>query len=299
MATSIASEDQSLGEAAQIGGTWSRAVGKTGSSVGRHVNIEASGLTDTGLARGNNEDSFLVLDSHESTAFQSRSFGIYLIADGMGGHRGGEVASALAKQTVSTSLLNSLKQGSIIGSPIQVLTDAIECAHHEILSTARHRPDLHGMGTTITVGLRLGLDLYLGHVGDSRAYLIRHGKIRQLTEDHSLVARLVKEGTITSDEATTHTDRGKILRSLGVSEAVTVDTSIRIGEKGRLRLEVGDYLVFCSDGLTTHVIDSEILDIVTRQEDTIQACLRLVDIANSRGGTDNISVIVAKVKASS
>ncbi len=144
------------------------------------------------------------------------------------------------------------------------------------------------MGTTVTLGFRLDNDLYLGHVGDSRAYLIRKGMIEQLTEDHSLVAQLLKEGVITPEEAKEHPEKGKILRCLGVSDKVVIDTSSQT-------LCDGDSLVFCSDGLTTCVTDNEILDCVRQSKNAGAACYGLINLANSRGGEDNTSVIVVNV----
>jgi len=265
-------------------------------SLEKQLSIEASGLTDKGIVRRNNEDAILIFDRQEPNVFGVDSFGIYLVADGMGGHQGGEVASEAAKQTISSSLLENLKLEAWPRSPFQLLKEAVERAHFKILRIAQEKPKLRSMGTTVTVGLRLGLELYIGHVGDSRAYLIRNREIQQLTEDHSLVATLLKKGAITPDEVRAHPDRGKIIRCLGVSPYIAVDTRVQNLEKGMVNLNAGDCLVFCSDGLSTCVHNNEILDRAVSEDNPDQVCRGLVDLANSRGGEDNISVIVVKVK---
>ena len=268
-----------------------------GSSTGKELNIETAALTDPGLVRGNNEDSVFLIDKRESNAFGSETFGIYLVADGMGGHLGGEVASETAMRTISTTLLDKLKSTSESRPPSLLLKQAIERAHNDILDVAGSKPELRSMGTTVTVGLRLDFDLYLGHVGDSRAYLIRENRIRQLTEDHSVVALLLKRGAITPREARTHPDKGKILRCLGITRDVTIDTFIRDNAEGKLTLRGRDALVFCSDGLTDYVSDGEILNCVSRRSHPGEACRDLIDMANSRGGGDNTSVIIVRVRS--
>jgi len=180
-------------------------------------------------------------------------------------------------------------------SPSNLVKHAVEQANKQIFDMAATRPELYSMGTTITLGFRLDDALYLGHVGDSRAYLIRKGTIRQLTEDHSLVAQLLREGKITLQEAKRHPDRGTILRCLGASGDVTVDAFIQNGEERILTLYNGDTLLFCSDGLTSEVPDYEILDCVEESNNATDACRKLIDLANYRGGGDNISIIIVKV----
>jgi protein phosphatase len=147
------------------------------------------------------------------------------------------------------------------------------------------------MGTTVTLGLRIGQNLYIGHVGDSRAYLIRNRNIMQLTEDHSVVASLVKERVITSDEAKTHPDRGKIFRCLGNAPSVSVDKL----KEGKLQLQAGDVLILCTDGLVSNVSDDELLSVVTKEAAAHESCSQLISLANERGGDDNITAIVIKV----
>lgn len=254
-------------------------------------------LTDTGMVRENNEDSSLALDMSEPNSFGAESYGVYLVADGMGGHQAGEIASEMAVRIISTTLVDSLRQATELPSPSQLVKQAIEKANTEIHDLASSNPQLFAMGTTVTLGLRLDNELYLGHVGDSRAYLVRKGKIQQLTEDHSLVAFLVKEGAITPEEAKTHPERGMILRCLGVSDKVTVDTYHQADNEYKLTLLSGDSLLFCTDGLTSYVSDNEILDCLRKGNDSHSVCRELVNMANTRGGGDNISVIVVRVRS--
>jgi PPM family protein phosphatase len=253
------------------------------------ISFETAALTNTGRMRKNNEDRLFTLEIDQPDGLGAASCGIYIVADGMGGHQAGEVASAIAAKMISFSLLQNLKNISLSRFPSCLIKQAINEANREIFSLAARNPDLYSMGTTVTLGFRLDDELYLGQVGDSRAYLIRTNRIQQLTQDHSLVAQLVRKGAITAEQARFHPDRRKILRSLGVASDVTVDTFSQT-------LLNGDTLVFCSDGLTGNVSDGEILQYILQTDDAYQACERLIDLANFRGGDDNISVIVVRVR---
>jgi len=262
--------------------------------MAKRVSVSSAGVTDAGLARTSNEDSLFQIERSAANAAGASTYGLYLIADGMGGHSGGEVASTTAMRTISTIILESLRANTPI-QPTVLIRDAIERAHRAILTIASADRALRSMGTTVTVGLRLDLELYLGHVGDCRAYLARDGRLHQLTEDHSVVAALLRQGDITPQQAISHPDKGKILRCLGVTQHVDVDTRLRETGEGRLTLRPGDRLVFCSDGLTQGVSDVEILDCVQRWRPR-RACGQLVRLANAKGGTDNTSVIVVMVR---
>ncbi len=250
------------------------------------------------MIRENNEDSSLVLETSLPITSETVSLGIYIVADGMGGHQAGEVASKMAVRIISTTLLDDFREAKGAPSPSLLVKQAIDKANAEIHASASSNPHLSSMGTTVTLGLRLDNGLYLGHVGDSRAYLIRGEGIKQLTEDHSVVAQLLKAGMITPEEAKTHPDRGKIVRCLGTSEQVAIDTYSQSGKKDKLALQNGDSLVFCTDGLTGHVSDEEILGCVQKSDDAHSACRDLILLANLRGGEDNISLILVQVKAS-
>ncbi len=260
------------------------------------ANVEAASLTDTGLVRDKNEDAVFIIDEESPNAYGARSFGLYLVADGMGGYKGGEIASGTASRVISGNVLRNLKAKTISQSPGDLLRQSVELAHREILSIASKRPGLRSMGTTVTVALRLDLQLHLAHVGDSRAYLIGRGGIQQLTEDHSVVGRMLAQKLITPEQARTHADRGKIMRSLGLTSSVSVDTRILCTPKGILPLRDGDALVFCSDGLSDFVSDDEIAKSVCRFADCADVCKDLIELVNKRGGGDNASVLVVRVK---
>ena len=263
--------------------------------IKQNLTFKTAYKTHNGMVRSNNEDSLFVIDQQLSDRSEYNSFGLYIIADGMGGHQGGEIASKIATQVVSTVILDNLLYASDFQDPFYLVKEAIKEANKKIYKMTINRRELRSMGTTITVGLRLDNELYVGHVGDSRAYLIREGGIKQLTSDHSLIAHLLKEGTITPVEARTHPDRGVILRCLGMSEEVDVDSYYQEGKLAKLLLKKDDSLVFCSDGLTNYVKDEELFEYVRTYRKSDEVCKRLIDLANSRGGADNISVIVVKV----
>jgi serine/threonine protein phosphatase PrpC len=259
--------------------------------------FDTATLSERGLVRDNNEDSSFMFETSLPVGSRAVSLGIYIVADGMGGHQAGEIASKMAVQIISATLLERFKASESMTSPYLLVKEAFNKANAEIYARAHASPLLSSMGTTATLGLRLDDRLYLGHIGDSRAYLIRAGKIKQLTEDHSVVAQLLKAGMITPEEAETHPDRGKILRCLGTSAQVAIDTNSQRDNKDQLILKGDDSLVFCTDGLTRHVSDNEIL-VCVKKADAYTACGDLIRLANSRGGEDNISLIIVKVKSS-
>ncbi|HKN37926.1 MAG TPA: Stp1/IreP family PP2C-type Ser/Thr phosphatase [Acidimicrobiia bacterium] len=226
----------------------------------------ASGArTDVGRGRPENEDSILVDAAH----------GLYAVADGMGGHRAGEVASATAIETLKAAYVGG-----------QRLDDAVEAANAAVFAKAADDQALQGMGTTLTaVALEDDHTALLGHVGDSRAYLMRDGAVTQVTDDHSLVEQLVREGRLSPEEAQNHPQRAIITRALGIDAEVEVDTY-------RVDLKPGDRLLICSDGLTTMLSDDTIAVTLRRHPDPQQAADTLVDMANQAGGDDNITVVI-------
>jgi protein phosphatase len=215
--------------------------------------------------RPENEDSVLVDREHH----------LYAVADGMGGHRAGEVASATA--------IESLRSAYAGGRP---LDQAVEAANAAVFAKAAADDALRGMGTTLTaLAVEDGHTALLGHVGDSRAYLMRDGAVTQVTDDHSLVEQLVREGRLSPEEAQHHPQRAIITRALGVDAQVEVDVY-------RVELEPGDRLLICSDGLTNMLSDDTIALALRRHPDPQQAADTLVDMANQAGGDDNITVVV-------
>jgi protein phosphatase len=232
------------------------------------VRLVTGAATDVGRVREGNEDAYLVDDA----------MGLVAVADGMGGHRAGEVASATA--------LEALRAAITSGRPLR---ESIEDANDAVFTKSRTDQDLHGMGTTLTAGtLVAGGTLLVGHVGDSRAYLLRDGEMRQITEDHSLVEELVREGRLTADEAAVHPQRSIITRALGLDLAVEVDVY-------PVELAPGDRLLLCSDGLTGMVQPDDIAATLRRESDPSRAAAQLVDLANHAGGEDNITVVVVAV----
>jgi PPM family protein phosphatase len=231
--------------------------------------LVAAGITDVGRVREGNEDGFLD---------EARGLNLVAVADGMGGHRAGEVASATA--------LAALRQAMASGRPLR---DAIEGANDAVLEKSGSDRELQGMGTTLTAGT-LGTDgsMLIGHVGDSRAYLLRDGQLSQITNDHSLVEEMVRGGELTPEQAESHPQRSIITRALGIDPAVDVDVY-------PVDLRPGDRILFCSDGLTTMVRADEIEEILAGEPDAERAAQRLVDAANAAGGEDNITALVVEV----
>ena len=225
--------------------------------------------TDVGRAREEpNEDDKLV----------DGRMGLFAVADGMGGHQGGEVASSTAMEALRAAVAE--------GAPIR---DAISRANEAVIERAARDDRLRGMGTTMTAAtLATGDTLLVGHVGDSRAYLERDGTFTQITEDHSLVEELVREGELTPEEAEVHPRRNIVTRALGIDAAVEV-------ELYPVELRNGDRVLLCSDGLTSMIRPDAIAAILRREPDPQVAANKLVDAANAAGGEDNITVVVLDV----
>jgi protein phosphatase len=250
--------------------------------------IAARGVTDVGQKRDHNEDAFLV----------DEALSLFVVADGMGGHAGGGTASRLAVETIQRMVHKARDTDPAAfgtGAGIEeskvpdVLRDAVEQACAVIYDTAQGDPDLSGMGTTVTAALVDGAATFIAHVGDSRCYLLRGGRIYQVSEDHSLVNEQLKAGAISADEARFSRFKNIITRSVGFEHDVQVDLM-------GLETEPGDALVLCCDGLSNLVEDQEILQLV-EEAPLAEAPERLVALANERGGDDNITVIVIRYSA--
>ena len=242
------------------------------------VRLRVGAATDVGRVRSVNQDSFLVLAEHD----------LYAVADGMGGHQGGEVASKLAIDALRAAYLDP---------SIDALSDAIEDANLRIHDAGQSDPSLQGMGTTVVVAAIVpdGDDpdessdhLLIANVGDSRAYLFRDGELTQLTEDHSMVADLMREGRITEAEAEVHPQRNIVTRVLGVYDNVEID----LWPVDPVR---GDRVVLCSDGLFNEVSSPQIAAVLRRLDDPQDAAAELIRLANEGGGRDNVTVIVLDV----
>ena len=245
--------------------------------------VEVKAATDQGLKRAQNEDSHgeWIPEAPEE---RRRRGTLVVVADGMGGSRAGEVASRLAVETVLRSYREAPGEDLL-----EDLHHAVEAANRVVHRESAAHPELSGMGTTCTAVVLRGADAYLAHVGDSRAYLIQDGVIRQLTRDHSLVAQLVREGQLTPDQAKVDPRRNVVTRSVGVGAAVEIDA-----EHGPGLLHPGDTVLVCSDGLHGVVSDEE-LRAAGSSADLEQGCRDAIRLANQRGGPDNITVVLARV----
>lgn len=232
-------------------------------------------VTDIGLVRTSNEDSLLI----------SGNIGLFAVADGMGGHRAGEIASATALQIVERELISRLNIGD---KPGTALVNSVQEANRAVYEISRRNPELMGMGTTVTACLIRDKEAYLAQVGDSRAYLLRSGAIARLTEDHSLVQELVKKGGISEEQALIHPQRNVLTRALGTESVLEVDL-YRIG------IGPGDLLLLCTDGLTGYLLPGEMLNTVQESGDLEDAARKLLKKALGCGGADNITIILIKL----
>lgn len=236
--------------------------------------------TDVGLVRSENQD-FGTLSTAEEEAESPGRGRLFVVADGMGGHRGGATASRLAAQTLKAQFLGS--EGEDIPT---ALREALTRANARVYSEAQSNPDLRGMGTTTSALAVRGREAWFAHVGDSRIYLVRGERITQLTDDHSLVASMMREGLLTREEAENHPRRNVLQRSVGVGEQVEIDV------RGPVEIEPGDTFILCSDGLHGLVKEPELKDIAKLGiEDAADV---FVQKALERGAPDNVTVIVAR-----
>jgi serine/threonine protein phosphatase PrpC len=233
---------------------------------------ESAGRTDPGRKRRRNEDAYVVAPP------------LFAVADGMGGAQAGEVAARLA-----TAAFREYHEADELGGEERVAA-IIQEANRRIYERARADTEVSGMGTTITAALLEGGQIVIGHVGDSRAYRVRDGRLEQLTNDHSLVADLVRSGRISPEEADTHPQRSVITRALGTDPGVDVDSLA-------VDAQPGDLYLLCSDGLTTMLADEEILEILLGAKSLEHAGKDLVKAANRRGGEDNVTVVLFAVEA--
>lgn len=235
------------------------------------IRISAAGRTDTGRVREANEDAFHVGDS------------VYAVADGMGGHLAGEVASSLALGPIADLDGRVFADDQIA---LAALRDAVAAANRAVAAKAARDPAMRGMGTTLTAVLVEGRRAHIAHVGDSRAYLHRGGEFAQLTTDHTLVQKLIDEGRLTREQADHHPHRSVITRAIGVEDSIDVDAMT-------LEIEPGDRLLVCSDGLTGPVDDAVLArELSDDHATTDEMARRLIDLANRNGGPDNITVVL-------
>jgi len=230
--------------------------------------------SDVGRMRSGNEDSYFCGQT------------VFAVADGLGGHQGGEVASATAVEPLARLDGRSFKDA---GEAAEALAAAIREANEAILDRAAGDPALYGMCTTVTAAVAGGGYLQLAHVGDSRAYLLRGGTLEQLTTDHTVVGELVRRGRLTPQQAAVHPERSILTRAVGLDPRVPVDLP------DPLEVQPGDQLLLCSDGLTEAVADGRIAELLSAAPDGQVACRSLIDAANDAGGPDNITVVLVRV----
>jgi protein phosphatase len=243
------------------------------------IHVVMAGLSDRGRMREGNEDAIATRPE----------LGFAVLADGMGGHRAGEVASRMAVEIVTRHLAENLAGGNGTVSAEPVVSDAIRLANDAIYDAAQTRPECQGMGSTIVVVLFSAQKLCVGHVGDSRLYRLHDGRLEQLTQDHSVIQELVNRGLFTPEEARLSVAKNLVTRALGVEPGVVPEISER-------QLDVGDVYLLCSDGLNDVLADDEIAGILAQHHDDLErAARRMVERANEHGGPDNISVILARM----
>lgn len=244
--------------------------------------VFVTGRTDVGQERQNNEDCYLIMDSDNTTS-------LFAVADGMGGHSGGEVASSMAIEKIRIYFLrhrDKFPESSLQEKRV-FFYNMFEEANGSIWGKALSTEQLKGMGTTLTAAVLTGNDLYVGHIGDSRAYIICIGEIYQVTEDHSYVQKLMNENQLQAGEERNHPKQNLLTRALGTDRTVDVDIHHHT-------LDNSDRVLLCTDGLTRMISDEEILDIVNSHP-VPEAADCLLSTANARGGPDNITVLLAEL----
>lgn len=245
--------------------------------------VELGNLTDVGCHRAENEDYYCYAEPEDEQEFLDKGR-LAVVADGMGGHEGGEMASRIAVERVRDAYLAHPD-----GDTRENLIAAFHEAHTAIQQYAREHPELEGMGTTCTCAVLKNNQLYYGHIGDSRLYLIRNPAISRVTEDHSYVQRLVRQGVLTPEQAAVHPERNVLTAALGTQSTVPADFS-----QDPVPLEPGDVLLLCTDGLHGLVSDQELLYSACTSP-AGEACRELVQTAKNRGGFDNITVQILRI----
>jgi serine/threonine protein phosphatase PrpC len=236
------------------------------------INMNISAGTDVGAVRKNNQDSFLVDKNNKYC----------IVADGMGGHNAGEVASSMAAQEAGKFLSDNIPKS--LHSAVDMVYDAIRCANNKVFKAARLNFDYSGMGTTMVMAYFYDERIILANVGDSRAYLVRNKSIRQITKDHSMVERLVDEGTITREQAKNHPQKNMITRAIGTDREVQADMYM-------MSVVENDILLLCSDGLSNEIDEEDICRMLSDGADADA----LIKTAKENGGRDNITAIIIRM----
>lgn len=240
---------------------------------------EIGSVSDTGRTRSNNQDNIGIINFSDSRNL------LAIVADGMGGHQGGETASRLAVDTIQREFSKQLDNRN----GFTALKKVFQEANKAIFQRAHQSPELAGMGTTLVAMLLLNGCVYYANTGDSRLYRIRRGQWKQFSQDHTFVNELVNRGLLEPEAAKTHPDKHVICRAIGTHAKITVDVP-----ELPLAIEIGDSFLLCSDGLYDLVEEFEMVELINNNPSQ-QACKLLVDLANARGGHDNISIIIVKI----
>ena len=251
------------------------------------MKLICAGMTHVGCAREHNEDDFYLSQGEEA---------LCIVADGMGGHSSGEVASAMAiraivdyyRETIPEDDVNGYEDNGEQDLDKLRLSEALRTANRAVFEAASSDENLDGMGTTIVSGYFTEEGVYMAHIGDSRAYRFRDGELEQMTPDHSLANEYVRMGILAKEDVEFFPYKNVITRACGLSEQVEVEISFK-------EVKPGDLFIFCTDGLSDMVPDRQILEILQEEEDLEVLCQNLVDRANENGGDDNITVILARV----
>ena len=245
----------------------------------KKIKMRVLAKSDKGLIRDQNEDYYYISDENQKIS-------LYMLADGMGGYEGGEIASRLAIDAARKYIETHFEEIQHDKESLQkLIKDAMDYANTVVYDIAKDSEELKSMGTTLEVCLIYNNRAYIGHIGDSRIYRIRKDFIRKLTTDHSYVETLVKDGTITKEEAKHHPKKNMLMKALGCSEILEPDISVKNFQKD-------DILVMTSDGLTNMVEESKIYEVITNNFDSSDQML--IDLANQAGGIDNITVVIIK-----
>ncbi len=268
--------------------------------------MESYGLSDRGQIRPTNEDRFVIVEltrtmnvlqsnvPQAKSKYSSHRGHVFLVADGMGGHEAGDVASALTVQSIEEFLLNTLRRFTNLRvsekqEALKDLQQALAQADGRIFAASKKHPNWHGMGTTLTLAFAVDWTLFVAHAGDSRCYLYSGGNLQQITHDHTVAAELVRQGVLSPESASRYPFRNIVTNVLG---GTTPGVKV---ELHRMDLHPGDTLLLCSDGLTDMVSPEYITATMRDGQDAKQICDRLVAEANAQGGRDNITVLVARV----
>ncbi len=247
--------------------------------------FEVGWITDPGRVRDHNEDATLVITATHDGNVALPPFGLFVVADGMGGHRAGEVASSTAARVVAHQIVQRSYLPSLLSSErdashpalTEALTEAVQAANRAVSR------DVPGGGTTLICALVLGKQAYVAHVGDSRAYVLTSEGLEQMTHDHSVVDRLIRAGQLTPGEAAEHPQRNVLYRAVGQASSLEVETHVQ-------SIHAGEYLLLCTDGLWNAVDEGDIEDLIRHARSLQGACETLVRAANDAGGRDNITV---------